>query len=65
MYWRAHTQQYGDHIHVRLFVAENNDRTFAGIGQLTMRKPEWDDLRSRLNIEVTQRETDKPPEFEI
>lgn len=60
MYWKAHTQEHGPHIHVRLFVAETKERTFAGIGQLTMRRPEWEDLKTRLDLEVTHRQTTNP-----
>jgi len=60
MYWRAHTQEHGPHIHVRLFVAETKERTFAGIGALTMRRPEWEDFKKRMDLEVTQRQTTNP-----
>ncbi len=50
MYWRAHTDKLGDHYHVRLFVAEVPSHTFAGVGELTMRESEWDDLRKRLDL---------------
>ena len=60
MFWRAHTQEHGAHVHVRLFVAETKERTFAGVGQLTMGRPEWEDLRKRLDLEVTDRQRTEP-----
>lgn len=54
MFWRAHTQSVGDHIRVRLFVSEHEDYTHAGVGELIMRQPEWDDLVKRLDIRVTK-----------
>lgn len=56
MKWRAHIQEVSPHIHVRLFVAQSYDHTFAGVGQLTMRRPEWFDFSSRLDLKVTQSE---------
>ena len=56
MYWSAHTNRHGDHITVRFFVSEVKERTFAGIGSLTMRQLEWEDLKKRLDLEVTFQE---------
>ncbi len=50
MYWRAHAREHGPHTTVRLFVAEAEERTFVGVGQLTMRRPEWEDLQKRLDL---------------
>jgi len=61
MYWRAHTQEKGAHIDVRLFVAETNETTFAGVGQLTMRRPEWEDLQKRLDLKVIRSRIENAP----
>lgn len=60
MYWRAHTHEHGPHVSVQLFVAKTKKHTFAGIGQLTMRRPEWEDLQTKLDLDITERLTTEP-----
>ena len=63
-FYRAHVDKLGGHFHVRLFVAERENVTYAGIGELCMSFPEWADMKRRLNIKVTggnQHEPDIEP----
>ena len=53
MFWKAHTHQDGEYIHILLFVSEKDEGTFTGVGELTMRQPQWDDLRNRLDPKIT------------
>lgn len=46
--------QQGEHWHVRFFEAPAASRTFAGLGSLVMRDPEYNDLKGVLLGEVAQ-----------
>jgi hypothetical protein len=52
MYWRADVDKFGDQYSVRLFVSKMRTGTFVGVGELTMREEEWEDLRAKLGLRL-------------